>query len=48
MTWGFQTCGPNEAMVVSGNSKFFKMVNTTKYYTILFVSSRKIVLLGDF
>jgi len=24
MTWGFVTCGPNEALVISGNSNVFQ------------------------
>lgn len=25
MTWGFVTCGPNEALVISGNLNIFQL-----------------------
>ena len=30
MTWGFQTCGPNEAMVVSGESPVAMLPASTR------------------
>lgn len=47
MTWGFVTCGPNEALVVSGTcllyfiffvskNKHFKIIINTKYLFLLF------------
>lgn len=36
MTWGFVTCGPNEALVVSGNLNLFQVIVFCFFINILY------------